>query len=392
MTATHDVINVLCDLVALPSVNPEHDSHQTAPPYGETRVADYVEHYFRAYDLRVERQEALPGRENVLVHVPGKDRRAAAILLEAHMDTVDVQGMDAPFAPRVENGRIYGRGACDTKASLAAMMLALKELLQEGAMLPRDCLFAAVADEEFRMTGAQRLAQHGVRLAAAVVGEPTGLRVVSAHNGQVYVRIVAHGKAAHTSTPEQGVNAIDIMNDVISIIRRRAACVYPERRHSLCGSPLLTVSMIRGGTSFHVVPDACEIAVDRRLIPGETWHDAVEEVKGWVAEVLDAETTKRVEFNAPDKAVVAMETPTEHPLVQALRFATEAVLGRSQVVGVPWNTNASHYIAAGIPSVVFGPGDIAQAHSVGEFVESRQLTAAVDILKRFLVTGDAVSL
>jgi len=391
VTTSEEATRLLCDLVALPSVNPEHDAGFAEVPYGEGRVVDYVQRYFRRFDLRTERQEVLPGRENLLVFIPGQDCSASAILLEAHTDTVDVQGMNAPFAPLVDNGRVYGRGACDTKASLAAMMLALKELLQEGVMLPRDCVFAAVADEEFHMAGAQSVAERGMHLAAAVVGEPTGLRVVSAHDGHMYVRMVAHGKAAHTSTPEQGVNAIYIVNEVINVMRRRAASVYPERRHPLCGSPLLMVSMINGGTSFHVVPDACEIAVDRRLIPGETWHDALEEVKDWVAEDLPAETCKRVEFEPPDKAVAAMETPIGHPLVHTLRSAIEAELGRSQVMGVPWNTDASHYAGAGIPSVVFGPGDVAQAHSIGEFVEIRQLTSAVDILKRFLLKGDAVS-
>jgi len=378
---------LLCDLISLPSVNPEHQAGRTEAPYGEGRMADYVQRYFQPFGVRIERHEALPGRENVLVHIPGQSPQP--FLLEAHMDTVDVQGMADPFVPRIEDGRIYGRGACDTKASLAAMMMALKQLLGKGVSLPRSCVLAATADEEFGMAGALRLVKAGMNFSGAIVGEPTALNVVSAHNGQVYFKIVAHGQAAHTSQPQHGVNAIYVMNEVINVLRRRMTSLYSQRQHPLCGSPLLTVALIQGGTSEHVVPDKCEITLDRRTIPGETWQQAVAEIKTWLAEDLDAEIFQRVEFLAPFKTVPPMEIPADHPLVKGLRLAVEGVRGDAQVVGVPYNTNASHYAAAGVPCVVFGPGNIAQAHSVDEFVEIEQVEAAVEILKRFLLESAA---
>jgi succinyl-diaminopimelate desuccinylase len=384
MAATPDVSQLLSDLIALPSVNPEHNTESTGHPYGEHRVADYVQSYFEPFDVRIERQQASPERDNVLVYVPGTDASTPPVLLEAHMDTVDVQGMEDPFVPRVERGRVYGRGASDTKGSLAAMMMAVRELLAAGAVLPRGCVLAATADEEFGMTGAQHLVASGSAFSAAIVGEPTALKIVSAHDGQMYVKIAAHGEAAHTSNPQHGVNAIDIMNDVINVLRRRANAAYPLRQHPLCGSPKLTVSIIRGGVSEHIVPDLCEMTIDCRVIPGETCQHVLQEVKGWLAEDLDSATLQRIEFAVPHKAVPPIDTPVDHPLVQGLRWAAETVLGEAEIAGVAYNTDASHYGAGGTPCVVFGPGDIAQAHSLKEYVEIEELTAAVEILRLFL--------
>jgi len=387
MTTNQEVIDLLCELIALPSVNPDHRRDLTETPYGEQRVANYVQRYFGPFGLTIERQRALPGRENVLVHVPGKDSSALPILLQAHMDTVDVQGMDDPFTPRVTGDRVYGRGACDTKGSLAVMMTAVKQLLEEDVSLPRGCVLVAGADEEFAMTGSTILAESGMRFAGAIVGEPTSLDVVPATNGQMYFKIKVRGKAAHTAIPQNGINAIYLMNDVITVLRRRVDSEYRWRRHSLCGQPQLTVSLINGGTSEHVVPDACEISLDRRIIPGETGDEALEEIKTWLADDLDSSTYERVEVELLFKNVPPVDTPLDHPVVRGLRSAVESVLGEAKIVGVPYNTDASNLSEGGTPCVVFGPGDIAQAHSRVEYVEIEQLTAAVAILKQFLLSG-----
>jgi acetylornithine deacetylase len=383
-TPTHEIIQLLGDLVALPSVNPYQDTGRTTVPYGEARVADYVEHYFRSLGQRVERQPALPGRDNVLVQVPGRDASTPPLLLEAHMDTVEVEGMLAPFAPRLEGGRMYGRGACDTKSSLAAMMWALRQVVEQGLPLSRGVCLVAAADEEFMQSGVLRLVESGMRFSGAVVGEPTSLQVVPAHNGQLYFKVVAHGRAAHTSAPQHGVNAIYAMTDAIHALRRGVASTYPFRHHPLCGTPQLTVSVIRGGSSEHVVPDECEVVIDRRVIPGENWHQALEEIQGWIDTYLDTDTAQRIEVQPPYKVALPVNTPPDHPLVQGLHRAVESVLGSAQIAGVPYNTDATHLAAAGVPAVVFGPGDIAQAHTVGEYVELDQVVAAGEILKRLL--------
>ena len=175
MTDQPHVVQLLCDLIALPSVNTEGRGESTGPQSGESRVADYVQRYFEPFGLRIERQEVYPGRENVLVHVPGADPAAKPVLLEAHMDTVDVEGMDRPFTPRIEGGRIYGRGTCDTKGSLAAEMAALREVLAAGIKLSRGCVLAATVDEESTMGGIRHLVQSGIARLRSMEDTPSRL-------------------------------------------------------------------------------------------------------------------------------------------------------------------------------------------------------------------------
>lgn len=234
------------------------------------------------------------------------------------------------------------------------------------------------------MGGIRRLVESGTAYAAAIVGEPTAVKVVAATDGHMYLRLTAHGQAAHTSAPQYGVNAIYLMNDVIRVLRQRVEAEYPRRRHPLCGSPKLTVSMIDGGTSEHIVPDACQIAIDFRIIPGETCEETQQEIKEWLAADLDERTFGSLEFSPPHLGVPPMETATDHWLVQGLYAAASRVLDKAEIAGVPYNTNASHLAAAGVPSVVFGPGDVAQAHATVEFVEVEQVVAAAEILAEFL--------
>jgi succinyl-diaminopimelate desuccinylase len=387
MDSSAEVVALLSNLVALPSVNPEGrpPAERDAGTCGESRVAAHVERYLARHGLRVERQEVFPGRDNILVHVPGQDSTAPPILLEAHMDTVDVDGMAQPFAPRVEGGRLHGRGSCDTKASLAAMMLALDQVLRAGGRPPRGVILAAAADEEYGQNGIRRLARDGLELSAAIVGEPTALHVIPAHKGQIYVRIATRGRAAHTSVPERGANAIYLMADVIQTLRRRGDAEHPRHAHPLCGPPVLTVSIIHGGTSEHIVPDACELALDRRTVPGETADSVVDELRRWLTEELGSEAMAAIEIRPPHHAAPPMETPIDHPLVQGLARAVRQVRGAVTIGGVPFNTDAGVLAAAGVPVVVFGPGDIAQAHTTAEFVELDEVVAAAEILWRFLL-------
>ncbi len=388
MSSQERVVELLCELIRRSSVNPEHHMDLVDAPYGEGRMAPFVRAYFEDLGVHTEVQEVLPGRANVLAHIPGRETSAQPWLLEAHMDTVDVQGMEAPFVPRIADGRVYGRGACDTKGTLAAMMLALRELLEEGTLPARPVVLAGAADEEFGMTGALRIASGPQQFAGAIVGEPTGLRVVPSGNGQMYVRIRARGKAAHTSTPFHGINAIYLMNDVIAALRRRVETTFPSRVHPRCGAAQLTVSIIQGGSSEHVVPDHCVIALDRRVLPGETCAQAVQEIREWLAADLAEDVLHAIEVEEPYKAVPPMETREDHPLVQGMLDAVQAVGRVTELVGVPYNTDASHYSAAGIPCVIFGPGNIAQAHGPVEWIDIAELVDAVAILKRFLLQGD----
>ncbi len=383
-----EVTAVLGDLVALPSVNPE-GSGQSGPSYGESRIASYLERLFASVPgCSVERQPVREGgRDNVIVRAGGTTRGAAPLLLEAHLDTVDVQGMERPFVPRLEAGWLHGRGSCDTKASLAAMAVALRRALAAGP-LPRPVWLLGAVDEEYQQTGIARFAEDAPAIAGAVVGEPTRLEVIAAHKGQLYQRLEVRGLAAHTSVPERGENALYLAADLVRCLRDRAAAELPARAHPLCGPPLLTISMIRGGTSEHIVPDHCELAFDRRTVPGESAASVRAELERWLAEGLGPEAAARVTLHAPHHEAPPVETPVGHPLVTHLlrALADETGLARA-ASGVSYNTDAGRLAERGIPVVVFGPGDIAFAHTTHERVELAEVGRAAGVLERLLRDG-----
>jgi len=383
MSATRHVSDLLSDLVALPSINPEGRGDRRPDIEGEARVAEYVTRWFSDLDVAVTRVAALPGRDDVIVAAKGTETGAGALCLEAHMDTVGVEGMVRPFAPEVRAGKLYGRGACDTKASLAAMMVAMRRAVETHRLPPGGVCLVGAVDEEHHHAGARAFLAEGMHLSAAIIGEPTGLEIVAAHKGQAYFQIRARGEAAHTSTPEHGVNAIELMADVVRGLRRRATESFAEGAHPLCGPSLLTVSMIKGGQSEHVVPDSCSINVDLRLSPGQTWQDTAPLVQGWINDEVCADAADRIEVVAPYHQAGAMDTPVDHPLVVGLAAATRDVVGRAEVTGAPYNTDGSLFTDGGVPAVVFGPGSIAQAHADEEFVDLEEVEAAAEILTRF---------
>jgi acetylornithine deacetylase len=373
---TADVVSILCDLISRPSVNPGPEEPDEVR--GEARVADYVEDFLRAHGIAASRQPVLPGRDNVLGRIEGAPE-AGAVLFEAHMDTVPAGAMERPFDPEVRDGRVYGRGACDTKGSLAAMLTALARVAEGG---PRaTVILAATADEEHLFRGVQKLVASGVRADVGVVGEPTGLAVVIAHRGAVRWRLRTSGRSAHSSRPDEGVNAIYAMAKVLAVLEdygRRG--LGPE--HPLLPRPTLSVGRIAGGGPINVVPDRCEIWIDRRTLPGEETAEVVGDVAREIAARLG--DSVRFEMLPPELVDFGMELPADHPSVQRVLRCVEAVRGEARTVGVGYGTDAGKLTRGGIPSVVLGPGDIAFAHSAQEHVEIDQLEQAAAIYERVM--------
>ncbi len=377
---SREIETLLADLVAIPSVNPM-GLREPGEGIGEADVADYVERFCRRARIPCERQEALPGRPNVIARLEGEDPRAW--VLEAHMDTMPGEGMDIePFSPKIERGRLYGRGACDTKASLAAMLMAMKTAAQRGRLKRSVCL-AAVADEEFRFTGVQTFIRSRPEAAMAVVGEPTGLDVVVAHKGVLRWEVETLGRAAHSSRPELGDNAIYHMAPVLEAMREYADAVAREPGHPLAGGKTASVGVIRGGQTVNTVPDRCRIQIDRRTLPDEdpeaAYRGAVEFLRGRAPD----ETTWRA--LPPFLVSPGLDVSPDAPVARAVLAAARRAGLQPQTLGVSYGTDASHLFQAGIPSVVFGPGDIRQAHSAVEFVELRQLAAAQAALEELLL-------
>ncbi|HUT36258.1 MAG TPA: M20 family metallopeptidase [Planctomycetota bacterium] len=380
------LVALLRELVATPSMNP-YRSAELAPGYGEAAVAERVAAFLREAGLSVELQEIAPGRPNVLARLDGP-AGVPPLLFVAHLDTVPVDGMTIPpFEGGVRDGRLWGRGACDNKGSLAAMLTALRRVAAARAN-PCPILFAGTADEESGYRGIRAALRHSgfqsairdprsaIAPRAAFVGEPTGLSIVVAHRGVVRWAIAQRGKSAHSAHPEQGVNAIYRMMPLVRDLEALAAEIARRPAHPLVGPPTLSVGTIRGGHSVNTVPDSCVIEVDRRLVPGESPDAAEAEVRA-LAERHGA-TLDRF-FCAG-----AFEVPPDCLAARMAKQAVGAVVGEPCVVGVAYATEAPEVFGAGIPVVVVGPGDGSKAHSADEFLDLDQLQAAEQVYEHLM--------
>lgn len=375
VTTAGRATTILKDLVAIESVNPFYPGGAR----GEAAMAAYLDALFRRLGLTPERQEVLPGRENVWARLEAPNARGT-LLLEAHMDTVTLEPVGASMLDPVERGgRLSGRGSCDTKASLAAMLTALETLVARRDELPANLIVLGSVDEEYLMRGIVAFAGQGLPIDAAVVGEPTGLNVVRAHKGLVRWTIETRGKAAHTSRPENGDNAIYQMMEVVAALRTEIEPKLAARSHPLLGRPTFTVATIHGGMGVNIVPEHCAITVDRRTLPSEAADDVIREIESILADLRARNGAVHVEIGAPFANIGGLDTPADLSFVRLATRIARAHGGAAEAVGVPYGTNAAALAATGIPTVVLGPGDIAQAHSADEFVELAQVERCAEL-------------
>jgi acetylornithine deacetylase len=356
-------------LVAIDSVNPE----LIPGGAGEAEIAAFVAGWLRDAGLEVELDEAAPGRRSVVAVARGTGG-GRSLMLNAHMDTVGVEGMERPFEPVLKDGRLYGRGAYDMKAGLAACMLAAARLAAEG--LAGDVVVAAVADEEYASIGVQSVLRRW-RTDAAIVTEPTSLQVCIAHKGFAWAEIEARGRAAHGSRPAEGVDAITRMAPALArLAELQSALDAAPPRNELVGNGSVHASLIEGGQELSSYPGRCVLSLERRTIPGETAEDVRRECEALVEGVEGAEARLllvREPFSVDPEAEV----------VGAVGRAAARVTGRPAVLyGETYWMDAAFIEAAGIPTVVFGPGGEG-AHAVDEWVD----LASVDACAEGLVLG-----
>jgi acetylornithine deacetylase len=389
-----DVIELTQQLVRIPSLNPM-GRDVVGPEYLETRVTQFLQQLAERLGLPWERHTVMSGRDNLLVGLPGNhDPDRTLLLLEVHQDTVPIEGMTvAPFGALLRDGRIYGRGACDVKGGMAAMWSAFAQ--RAAAVDPRlpNVVLACTVNEENGFDGARHLCETWQtgrsrllprRPDAAIVAEPTELDVIVAHKGTVRWRCHTRGRAAHSSNPAAGTNAIYRMRHVLEHLERYAQEGLPAHRtHPLLGGPTLSVGTIRGGISVNTVPDFCTIEIDRRLLPGESPSDAMQHVVDYLARhVPDVAISHDEPFlRSPGMAATGNEA-----LAAALARAAQQLGAPGRCLGVPFGTDAGVLSAEGVPCVVFGPGSIAQAHTDDEWVAVESLERATAILREFCLT------
>jgi acetylornithine deacetylase len=367
---------LLSDLVRLPSVNPM-GRDLPADIIHEHRVTAYLELFFRDLGVPYERQPIAPQRDNIVARFerPGARR---TLMLEAHQDTVPTDRMTiAPFAADISDGKLYGRGACDIKGGMAAMLACFARLVRERPAGCGNVIMACSVDEEHTMFGVRELARRGVRADFAVVAEPTLLNIVHAHKGVVRWFFSTAGRACHSSAPEQGINAIYRMGRLLPHIEQFAEKLRQGPPDALLGPATLSVGRIEGGTSVNTVPDFCRIEVDRRLLPGEEPRTAL-------AQLQDALHASGIDFTVEPMGIEmpALSPQGSEEIRQLLGAAIDAERGSHRVHPVPYGTDAATLAAAGIPSVVFGPGDIARAHTRDEWVPLDEVEQAAQILYR----------
>lgn len=367
------ITDLLRQLVRINSVNPSLDP--AAP--GETEIAAFTAGALERLGLEVQRLETQPGRTSVVGRLPGTGH-GRSLMLNAHFDTVATDGMAQPFAARVEAGRLYGRGAYDMKGSLAACIGAVEALLRTGQRPAGDLLIAAVADEEHASLGTADVIRH-CKVDGAIVTEPTSLRLCPAHKGFVWLEVTTHGRAAHGSRPDLGVDANVRMGRVLVELERLAKRLENGPRHPLLGPGSVHAATLEGGTGLSTYAAECHLGIERRTVPGETEAGVLAEIEGILAGLRAADPT----FHASVRPLLArppFEARPDSPLLAVLGDAAERVMGeRPAVAGeTPWMDSAL-LAEAGVDTVVMGPHG-AGAHAAEEWVDLESVERLAQIL------------
>lgn len=404
-----DVVRVLSDLVRIPSVNPM-GRPASGDIYYEHRVTAHLEQLFRGLGLPYERHTVAPQRDNIITRVDGDvppERGGRVVMFEAHQDTVPIEGMTIePFSGKVENGRLYGRGSCDIKGGMVAMIAAVARLAQEKPQGRPTVILACTINEEHGFTGATHWAAsysgsvpdsgRGPEVAPpagrsklltrvpdlTIVAEPTELDVVVAHKGAARWRCVTKGRATHSSQPHKGDNAFYHMSRVLQALETYARDIVPKlASHPLCGQPTLSVGTITGGISVNTVPDYCAIEIDRRVLPVENAQAALDHCLEYLR--THVERYDSVVHESPFMLTRGLADDMNGGLAKQLGEIIRTHGGAGRPIGVPYGTDAPHYAATGCPTVVFGPGSINQAHTVDEWLDIEQLRTAAEILYDF---------
>jgi acetylornithine deacetylase/succinyl-diaminopimelate desuccinylase family protein len=379
---TLEPVQLLRDMIAIPSVNPMCAGSSDAV---ERDLVEYIENRLRRFGVDCERQNVAEGRDNLIavVHASGDRSNSDGLMLNSHLDTVPVVNMSIePFDPIIRNGRIYGRGSCDAKGSIAAMMTTLVAYANSSER-PKPLVFAAMVDEEYSFSGSWKLIEKDWPVTACVVGEPTKLRSIIAHKGIARWRVTVKGISAHGAMPHLGRSAIYDGARVALSLEAYAHDLSARTPHSLLGPPTLNVGRMAGGSSVNIVPDSCEFEIERRLLPGEDGRATVNECEEWVRESVGGKIDLR--FDEPYLLDPPLETAVEALVVRAVNAAHMSEFGMpSPIEGAHYGTDGSKLASVGIETIVCGPGDIAQAHTSDEFIEIEQLERAIRLYGRLV--------
>lgn len=377
--------HLLQRMVGFDTVN----SQISGVPHAERELALWLETYAQNLGLGTQRLPFGDGDFNLLITLE-VDVAKPWILFESHLDVVSVGGMTIdPFGGKIEDGKIWGRGACDTKGTGAAMLWALKEY-QAHSEQPNNVALLFACDEEVAKAGAlafanEQFAQLGWRPEGVIVGEPTNLQPIVAHNGVLRGTITTRGVACHSSDPSNGRSAISAMVKVIDFLESRYIPNL-DATHPLTGKAQGSINVIRGGTQFNIIPDSCEILYDRRLVPGENGAQEFVVIEKLLDELRETHADMEIEMELVllDPPLIVQEDGTFIDFVQGVLRAQGLP---DQELGAPYGTDASTYCELGLSCIVLGPGDIIQAHTKDEWLALDQLEKAVEVYGALMKTA-----
>jgi len=398
-------------LVQIPSVNPDFAA-QGGPAHGEGNLTDFLQNFVENQGWPWLRQEVYPGRDNLvaLVSVSPPEENLPVTLWEVHQDTVGTAGMTIdPFAAHEQEGKIFGRGACDIKGGMAAMLSALSRAQTSPQRNLGTILLGLTINEECGFSGAKAMCRlwdpsmqmaemaekirgplsletlQKLRPQQAIVAEPTELNVVSTHKGILRWRCHTHGRAVHSSQPDLGNNAVTRMAEVIAAISDYDESVLRQRTvDPLCGRPTCCVTTIQGGSGSNTVPDHAVIDIDRRLLPKEVPADAYQEIISTIASRVSGEENA-IEHESPWNESLGLLNDNNQHWAERFAAVVRKCTNAGKIIGVPYGTNAWVFGASGIPTIVFGPGSIEQAHTEDEWLDVEQLETATEVLYQLAV-------
>lgn len=365
-------IKLLCDLVAIDSVNPS-----LAPGgAGEAEAAHAAGQYMRVAGLDVEIDDVIAGRPNVVGILEGRSP-GPTLMFCGHLDTVGVIGMTGPFNPVERDGKLYGRGTQDMKGGVAAMISAAESIAKSGGLKSGRLIIAGVIDEEYKSLGAEALVKTW-QADAAIITEPTDLVIGIGHKGYQWVEVETKGRAAHGSLPKEGRDAILRMGRVLARLEALSRKLQSKPPHPILGTASLHASLIEGGRELSTYPDHCSLRMERRTIVGEPENTALMEVE----EILHSLKQEDAEFEGGARMLFGQppyETPSDHILSQTLESVMDGLGRKTSRSGMTFWTDAAILGKAGIPTVVFGPGG-AGLHGLNEYVLVDEVLACRDAL------------
>lgn len=374
------LLRLASTLVRIPSEN---------PPGNEKEIADYLASKLRELGFKTFEYNFKPGRPNVVGIL--KSQKKKSLMFDGHLDTVPAgrkdQWITDPFSGEIRDRKLYGRGSADMKSSIAAFISAVEAVLDAGEELMVDVLMCLVSDEEVSGMGTRDVLSKGYKADMALVGEPTGLTIQVAHKGVIRWKLSTFGKAAHASSPDEGVNAI---------YKMAKACleldIYSKqlmrKRDKLLGSPTLSVDTIRGGEKDNVIPDYCKVTIDRRLIPREK----PEETEAELIEVLEAIKKKDEEFNYRIERYHCTEPSETKPDAEIVKMLEKSIINvtrkKPEILGFHATCEMVQLVKEGIPTVIFGAGRLDQAHKANEHVNVEEIINAAKIYAELLVNNN----